>query len=1170
MKRKWNVAPPPEATASEPTDTTRPPKRKRNVVHEAPTSEEVQSPRQLLQLLTFEQDLRKSRHGLQSCKDLLDSILNGDDDQDGSKMQIVRQYLEMTTPRNLEEEAPVYLSDIMETWSMAAQMSNENIMSAVVVVLALLLKVISAHVELVPTGLGIARTILQKRQQELLAKNLSADKGRDFIISPTLRLLREVICLDGGTLAIPTFRARNYTFKSLARNMGLRYLGEGIEDPKRPSVRTNAVRVLLSSLKFLHVEAKRDLLSQKDVVAALMRGLKEDPPSLIFEMLNTLRSSVILDQKLSRDVKIRLLNSQSLSRIASLYTYQHEKSSDDGSVSVDQAAHDFLLAACTTFSAGILRPSNGFYPDGIDPDLIASSENETPDEVGLESIPWMDKFKTDVPVRNSLLSDFIQTLKPWSSTKQNELLVAIFAACPELVANYFANKRSFSFDPKLSATWIGYSTLLFKTIQLDIPPYFGHQKKFARVPPPTAVVLGHILPLPLEAKSLTRCLTQKHKLVTFFAIRILVIALEKLSVALKFHQQATSPTDTLWREASRRLVDEFCARIPNVKDVIMAYRAIPDNDYLQRVAASRLLVLYHEVIPQVALAGKFDFSPMLSTAIKSVEAPSQGKDEESHQEAVLRLMELENLFAVARYSPSMKWFARGKDSLTSPFITLVKLYTENSEGLTTTNWNNVFNFVAKEHELVTGDSAESGLEPLLTALRNCGTIEPGVWGFLDNCAERCARSPIKYQEMVSELVLENLQESTEEPGAQIITPLMMTMVEQLPFIISSVKDKAVLSSMAKFLSQFLGWSGKAKVPKHLLNAVLQKFVTIFGDSKARKHLSIPEISSSESATDKTSPESGVAKSADDTQEIDQEQLQELLSVPVPVAKDNNSALVKWTTKTADELVEEGYAASVIWLLASEHPSIRKEALTSITKMAAKIKESTYEENEQVWLLLSELVETVRQNESPAASIIPNVLLSFVCRALDVLKNPTHCLYPKINMFLTRGPVWDVDKLPLAQEILQEGPTEDDTHYAELSWLLSYLVDGLRGPADIALFHRRRVFERVFALHANPYMGPNLRTQVLRLTYRATGIPGGSDTLITRFGAVSWLEAQKAAAATTTTSTTATTTTAAASAPTIAPAVYQALVVRLWETCDQKRITTWSRDAVRVSAAAASA
>lgn len=1142
-KRKRNAGP--EAPNPERPDTSRPPKRKRNVVYEAPTSEEVHSARQLRQLLTFEQDMRKARHGLQSFKELLDSILGEDGHGDRSKLSIVTQFLELVKPRETgtvaeaeaEEEVSVYLPDVMETWSMAIQVGNENVMSAVVVVLALLLKLISQDVDLVPIGLGIGRTLLQKRQQELFSRNLSADKGKDFIISPTLRLLREIICLDGGALAASAFRARNYTFKSLARNMGLRFLGEGIEEIKRPSVRTNAVRMLLSSLKLLHVEAKRDLLSQKDLVVALMRGLKEDPPYLLFEILNTLRTAVVLDSKLSKDIKIRILNSQSLARIASLYTYQHNSTSEDGAQSVQDATHEFLLAACTTPSAGIVRAHNGYYPDGIAPDTVPTADSDGAAGFGLESISWIDKFGEEVPVRNALLSDFIQTLKPWASTKQNELLVAIFAACPELVANYFANKKSFSFDPKLSATWIGYSTLLFNTVRLDVPEYFGHSKRYARLPPPTAVVLGNILPLPLELKALSRCLTQKSKLVSFFATRLLVVALEKLAIVLDLHKKASASSDSLWQDAARRLVDEFCKRVPPIKDIITLYRGLPDDDLLQRVATSRLLVLYHEVIPQAALAAKFDFSASLSASLQRFEAENGSGEEKS-----MRLMELENLFTMAKYSPSMKWFARSKQSPTSPFVTLLKLYVENAEGLSTETITKVVNFVAEEHELVVRQAAGAGMRPLLNALRSCPSISEEIWAFLDNCADRCARAPIKYQEMASELLVENA-ENTESSSADTLSPVMMAMVEQIPFFISSTTNKASATSMAKFLSGYLGQSKLEGIRDQLLQAVLKKLKTGFGESKAKKYLSVPEESPDQDQMDlDESPAQKAARQDGGASQYSQEQLEEMLLVPIVVSKDNN-ALVKWTSKSVEELVEEGYAASVVWLLASEHPSIRKEALTSIVKIAAKVKESSYEEKEQIWLLLSELVETVRQNEG---AIVPNTLLSFVSRGIDILKNPTHSLYPKLNTFLTRGPIWDLAKIPMVQDILQDGPTEDNAYYTELSWLLSYLLDSLRTTDDVGLFHNRKVFERILALDCNPYMGPNLRMQILRIIYRLTTITGGSDTLMTRFGAVSWLESQKATAGND-------------------GALHDALITRLWETCDKKRIAAWSRDSVRTLA-----
>lgn len=1179
-------------------------RQKTAYVHEAPTSEDVHTSRQLRQLLSFEQDLRQSRHGLQSFKVLLDGIANGEDGS-SQKLQLVVEYLQAVKPKDQEDEVPVYLPDLMEMWSMASQLGNENVMSAVAVVLALLLKVISGSVNLVPYGLGICRTLLQKRQQELLAKNLSSDKGKDFIISPTLRLLREAICLDGGALAAPIFRARNNTFKSLARNMGLRYLGEGIEDAKRPSVRTNAIHFLLSSLRLLHVEAKRDILLQKDVVAALMRHLKDDPPHLLYAILDTLRACVVLDKKLSKDVKIKLLNSHSLTRIASLYGYVHDQvqpknDSEGDRPSVEEAAHDFLIAACTDPAAGILRLQHGYYPEGVDPDALPLGVNAINTvDFGIDSIPWMSKFDDDVPARNSLLAEFIQTLRPWSNIRQSKLLITIFEAAPELVAQYFSRKKSFSFEPKLSATWIGYAALLYNVIELPIPSCFGHSDGYARAPPPTSVVIGNIIPAPMTLKVMTRCLTNKSALISFYAIRMLVLALQKLARTLTMYREASSSQDSLWDEAARRLVDDFYQSIPDIKDIISHYRTISEDDLLQREATSRLLLLYYEVIPQLALRAKFDVSPLLLASIQKVEA-SNGVGEDS----VMALIELEHLCTIAKYSPGMRWFARVSGASTSPFITLLRLNVQKTMDTSKVELTNVLNSVADENQLVESRPHSPGIDPLVSALRKAGDIETPIWGFLDNCAERCARSPIKYLEMIEEQ-LDKVDVGEDEDA--LCCPLMMAIAEQIPFFVSSSPGKSSLKMLVQLLSEFLGYSRAASVNTAFLSAAKELFAAGFEDKKIAAKLSIPKRSNpasraqdtrnGEVATTEPNLSNGLIsnqQSSTASFKLSPQDLEERLAVPIPSSKE--SALLKWSSKTPEEIVEEGYASSLIWLLASEHPSIRREALTNIAKMAAKIKESPYEEGEQVWLLLMELAETARgpilgssggdgDGQQQQQQPLPSIIAAFACRALDVLKNPLHCLYGKINAFLTSGPCWALDRVPLMRAILEdEGPGAGSSrdggdaahyhyhYYAELGWLLGLLLDGLRAPADVDLLHRRRVLERVLALPRNPYLGPGLRLRVLRLLYRLAGIPGGSDTAITRFGAVAWLAAQRAEISVSASATAATTAgdnpsgtgaeTGAEGGAEVEAELCQALVRRLWDTCDQDRIETWSRGGVR--------
>lgn len=1076
----------------------------------------------------------------------------------------------------------------MQTWSHAGQVNNENLLSAVPVVLALLLKLLSQSLELTPIGLGICRTLLQKRQQELISRSLSADKGKAFIISPTLRMLREAVCFDGGAIARPMFRARASMLKSLARNMGIVHIGEEPEDIKKPSPRTNALQFFLNALKYLHPEAKKELLAQRDVVTALTRDVKQDQPYLVLDLLNGLRDYVLLDSKVPREAKSNLLSSTTLIKISGLYYY---RLASEDLPSIPDAAHDFLMTACTNPSCGVLRQDTGLYPREADPNAaIPSADLE---ELGLEAIVWMNKFKTEVPVRNFVLSNLLQNLRPWSSLKQSELITSIFKVAPELIADFFIKNKSFTFEPKLSATWIGYAAFLFKTVTLQLPEYFCRGSGYAELPPPTSIVMDNILPLPLNQKALSRCLTNKSRMISFFATRILILAVQKLDTAVRMHQDPAHSSKShnnqaLWTEAARRLVDEFCQRSPGIKEMINAYRSIPEDDLLHREAASQLLRLYYEVIPQVALMAKFDVSPLLETALKRLskqekqrETGSQEEDNENDpRDFALSLKELENLLAIAGYSPGMRWFAATEQLTLSPFTTLLKVYVEAPSGVSLAPVRQVLDFVAAEQQVVPAkDKGHPGISVLLETLKELVTSSPSsvavLWPFLDKCLTRCTTAPVKYLEM-----LQDLGAKGAEDEVLTVSPLVVAIIEQLPFA-AKADSKSTLDGLGLFLPRFLGYSTAAGESKPLLEAALAAMSKSFAKGLG-KSLTVPKKHPFKQAkggksteaksqdTNNTTPEGKKLESGDDVVALDSEQLERVLDLSDSLAADN-SALVKWQSKSVDELVDESYAISLISLLASEHASIRKEALVNILKMASKVQQSEYEEKEQIWLLLSELAETAKVAAASqpvnAVAPLPSTIIAFACHAVNVLRDPTHSLYPKVNSFLTRGPFWSVDRVPLADEVLSEEPAVGDSYYAQLNWLLAYLLDGLRTSKDLELFHKKRakgpLFERLLAVAGNPYMRTPLRMQVLRLLYRATKIEGGSTTLVTRLGVVSWLEEllkmKKSLSSATQSQGGGAGTNVVASEDEVA--VYKGLLKRIWETCDKGRVEGWSKGGV---------
>ncbi|CAI4212582.1 unnamed protein product [Parascedosporium putredinis] len=382
-------------------------RKRQKLARDPPTSEDVTTSRQLKKLLEFHQDARDARHGIHSLKRLLDAIVANKENEE--ELSILAGYLEAVSP-TVEGPDAVHVPEIMTMWSFGASMGNDDLLSEAAAVLALLLQATSLSLGLLPYGRGICETLLQEKQLKLIARNLSADKDKGFAS----------------------------TLTELTRNLDIRFRGDGVEDARKPSVRSNAARFLLAALK--------------DVVG---------------------------DHKISTATKARVFWVRLMERLAGLYTYAYD--SEDAEVTVAARVHDFLMLTCTTPAAGILSKCNGLYPNSINLDDFSAGDFLWSD-MGLEQLSWMDQYTTDVTIRNAALLEVALKLRPWASVQQCELLVTIFKAAPEIVHVYFLEQKSFTFDPKLSMTWIGYSSFIFHTVQLPVPDHFGLKANYASIP----------------------------------------------------------------------------------------------------------------------------------------------------------------------------------------------------------------------------------------------------------------------------------------------------------------------------------------------------------------------------------------------------------------------------------------------------------------------------------------------------------------------------------------------------------------------------------------------------------------------------------------------------------------------------------------------------------------
>lgn len=513
--------------------------------------------------------------------------------------------------------------------------------------LALLLKTISSFVEFRRYGNLLGRTLLQKEQIKLVDRGLSAKKPKEHVVSPCLRLMTEIVSFDGGNAAKNLYLHRDVTFKHLDLFLGMRKDSGGTADDRKPSVRNNALRYLFANLRMQDHVTKIEILAQGRTFRAVLQDIREDSPTIVQGILDTLKKEIVENNAISPLSKSRLFTDSTLRRLAMLYSYHEDDRNLDGSINIEDSVHAFLLQICTNVEYGVLIAQSPPRTDAAKDDLDTGGAQEM--------ISISESYRTLKPIKNRTLSSFLQALRPYSNVHHHDLALAIFQAAPELIADYFHKQKRFSFEPKLTATWIGYSRLLMSTVQLPIPKESLQNTNGTLIVSPIAVLIESILPQPLTKKVLTRCINQSAGLITFFAMKILVLAFEKLGTALKTLKSADQDhqdqSTRRGEQAALALIAAFCQRCPDMKYAIAVFRSCAKEKVMLREAITRLLALYYEFLPQVALDNRFDISVALSVTLQEHKLGTQSLEGPSMQS-----LELGHLLNIAHRSPDMNWW----------------------------------------------------------------------------------------------------------------------------------------------------------------------------------------------------------------------------------------------------------------------------------------------------------------------------------------------------------------------------------------------------------------------------------------------------------------------------------------------------------------------------------
>ena len=305
---------------------------------------------------------------------------------------------------------------------------------------------------------------------------------------------------------------------------------------------------------------------------------------------------------------------------------------------------------------------------------------------------------------------------------------------------------------------------------------------------------------------------------------------------------------------------------------------------------------------------------------------------------------------------------------------------------------------------------------------------------------RYVRKPVQYQGEVEVLASAS---NIETLG---LSPLLMTLVEQWPFILKSTTIKGdQKTNILRWFARLLGYLAQAGENDRLLSALVESMRTeawskphcemLQAALQQRKQGGFADVEQSFGSTGSEDPEHSLKSKSADTADEDEKLEQVILPSEDP------AALFRWTKKDVRDVVEEGDGGALILCLCSSEVGVRRQSMSGLSKLIARLQQSSYAEKEMVVLLLQELIHTAKGviDEAP----LPTYLALFAARAMLVQANPQHCLYGKVNHFLHQGPIWDKDRVPLMSQILLHPPDEDDSRFQELDWFLSMIHDGVR-------------------------------------------------------------------------------------------------------------------------------
>ncbi|KAG0099120.1 hypothetical protein BGZ93_009097 [Podila epicladia] len=679
-------------------------------------------------------------------------------------------------------------------------------------------------------SMKLSRTILQNHMT-VIYRHLSS--GRPNTVQATLRLLTAM----NHVHQITTRELKddfNFGLKVLSKLRNQRRKEtEGDSTINKADTRTLYIQFLLAFFVRGDATVKKEVLEIPDLVQRTLNDLYLDSFQLIKQTLNVVLNHIVLDNDLSRTVKISFFNTSFLVKLLQLYSRTEPVPNTDETVAT--LIHKFMMALCTTPGVGICFQDAAWYP----PSTLSSTSS-------------VEKATTEKHIFNKTLSQLLTHLRPTENLLQQELTVSILTACPELV-RLFWQKASVQMEPRLSARWLANMTLLHKITEIPVPNlYLQHTGLFASHPPPVSTVIENILPTPANRTILSKGLQHSSMLVRYFTIVEIAAAFQKTEQVIAIMQSAvrtlasdvedvsandvmdmddsvpntkhSDPPAQQWASAISLLLAELRRRVPDIQIVISLHNGIQsqnmvDKEEEERVRLNlfnngvlRLIKYYQQFLPQAVSESKFDIGKLIPSDFSTVQAGT-----------LIHLLEL--LLELNDF----RWSNKSLDGSSSHLSKLLSLYLTTAHPQIKSLTQRLVSKLLGESILFQHDPSETNLWIEAIPATNYGrpdltSDQASFLHFLDDCVMRCLRTPYKYADQsskiiktlqeptsamdvdgqeITERIASSLAASQHQNHSQQFSPLLMTILEQFQHVYTKESSRDIVRSITSFLQRLL-------------------------------------------------------------------------------------------------------------------------------------------------------------------------------------------------------------------------------------------------------------------------------------------------------------------------------------------------------------------------------